>query len=237
MNVVICDDDGAMLCVTKKLVEVFFKDEECNVTTFSYTKDFIEFFANGGCADIIVMDIELDVGNDGVQVIKSLHDKINNTRVIYLTGFVEYASSVYETEHEYFVLKSQMEQYFEKALIKAHKSLIQNPDKLYIESRFAKVFIDCEDILYIERNKRTTTVVCMDASYQTSEKLDSVLKRLSEDLFIRCHNSYAVNARKVKVYTNNIFMLVNGSSVKVTRSYKKYAEDKFLAFIRNSFSN
>ena len=237
MNIVICDDDNGLLLSTKAWVEKFFSKEKLSISTFSNTAEFIDFFKNDGFADIIIMDIELDNGNNGIDIIKSLKDKITGSRVIYLTGFIEYASPVYETEHEYFVLKSQIEQHFEKALGKAHCSLLEKPDKLYIESRFAKAFIDCNNILYIERNRRTTSVVCKDETHYTSEPLDSILGRLNEDIFIRCHNSYIVNAKMVKVYANNVFTLISGSTIKVTRSHKKQAENKFIAFIKSSFSH
>ena len=241
MKIVICDNDINMLNQAKELTENFINKHmntfENEVICFSKATDFVDYFSSDGIADIVIMDIELDNNTNGIDVVKSLSNELIDCKIVYLTGYIEYASPVYETEHEYFVLKTQIEPYFEKALYKACQSLTKNPPRLYIDSGFAKICINCSDILYMERNKRTTTVVCKDASYKTSEKIDDILKRLNEDLFIRCHNSYVVNAPKVKVYTNKTFTLVNGYAIKVTRSYKNSADEKFLSYIKNSFSN
>ncbi len=234
MKIVICDDDKMMVEDVKNRIIKFFENEAIEVKSFFSGEDFIECIQNEDGIDLVVMDIELNDGLNGIEFVKELNKKQRKCKVIYLTGYVEYVSSVYETEHEYFVLKTAIKEYFEQALKKAVAALRKNKKMIFIESRFCKALIDCDEIIYIERNKRTTRVVCSNACYETSEKLDSVHQKLDRDIFIRCHNSYIINLKMVKHYKDNEFVLCTGETVKVTRTHKKQTEEKFFGFVKNS---
>lgn len=232
MTIVLCDDDARILKEAKNLIASFFKDTHTDIICLDSAGDFSDYFSCGNSADVIVMDIELDNGANGIELIKEISKHDIRPRVIYLTGHIEYASPVYETEHEYFVLKTQLDEYLPKALEKAVKNMDKQPRKLYVESRFLKALIDYDDILYIERNMRKTRVVCQNAEYETSEKLDAIIDRLDK-CFIRCHVSYIVNMRNIKKYSNNEFIMNNGDTVNISRTYKKQTDNNFLEFIRN----
>ena len=88
------------------------------IDTFSSATDFLNQISNEQCPyHIILMDIEL--GSESVSGIK-LAQRINllnpNTQIIFISQYLQYASSVYETDHIYFVYKQQMEEYLPKAL-------------------------------------------------------------------------------------------------------------------------
>lgn len=79
------------------------------IDTFSSATDFLNQISNEQCPyHIILMDIEL--GSESVSGIK-LAQRINllnpNTQIIFISQYLQYASSVYETDHIYFVYKQQ----------------------------------------------------------------------------------------------------------------------------------
>ena len=110
---------------------------------------------------IILMDIEL--GSESVSGIK-LAQRINllnpNTQIIFISQYLQYASSVYETNHIYFVYKQQMEKYLPKALSAACRKLSDLQQKYFCfnyQSRDYRLLRS--DVLFMERKLRNTEIL------------------------------------------------------------------------------
>lgn len=95
---------------------------QSRVFSFSSAKDLEAAVERGLHADIAVLDILLGQ-DDGITVAKRIFPSATQTQVIFITGYVEYCSSVYETEHIYFLLKPIQEATFRRAMEKAVQAL------------------------------------------------------------------------------------------------------------------
>lgn len=114
-NIVLCDDNPQ---VTKGLQNwVLAQFPQSRVFSFSSAKDLEAAVERGLHADIAVLDILLGQ-DDGITVAKRIFPSATQTQVIFITGYVEYCSSVYETEHIYFLLKPIQEATFRRAMEK-----------------------------------------------------------------------------------------------------------------------
>lgn len=72
----------------------------------------------------------------------------------------------------------------------------------------------------MERKLRTTFIVTPTYTYSTSEKLEDLLKRLGET-FAMSHRSYIINLKMVQEITKDSALLVDGTSIPISRSYYK----------------
>lgn len=70
----------------------------------------------------------------------------------------------------------------------------------------------------MERKLRTTFIVTPTHTYSTSEKLEDLLKRLGET-FAMSHRSYIINLKMVQEITKDSALLVDGTSIPISRSY------------------
>ncbi|MEF2843069.1 MAG: LytTR family DNA-binding domain-containing protein [Catenibacterium sp.] len=82
-----------------------------------------------------------------------------------------------------------------------------------------------KDIFYMERKLRTTFIVTPTHTYSTSEKLEDLLKRLGET-FAMSHRSYIINLKMVQEITKDSALLVDGTSIPISRSYYKALKDQ-----------
>ena len=100
-------------CLTQSSLQIPFEFD-----IFSYAKGFLERIANKKCPyQIVLMDIELGSGYmSGINLAKKINSANPNTQIIFINQHLKYASSVYETNHVYFVYKQQMTEYLPKAL-------------------------------------------------------------------------------------------------------------------------
>lgn len=74
--------------------------------------------------DIFITDIDLGEGNpSGIELVRRYFPAGSPTKVIYISGHVEFCTSVYQTEHTYFLLKPINQSDFDAALDKALSNL------------------------------------------------------------------------------------------------------------------
>ena len=76
--------------------------------------------------DVLVMDIELGSEDaNGIDLVKRYFPAGCGTQVIYVTGFVEYCTSVYRTEHLYFLVKPFAQDDLDDALSRAFERKVR----------------------------------------------------------------------------------------------------------------
>lgn len=85
----------------------------------------LEYFVSEGHAvDILITDINLGTdAADGISMVRDLFPAGSKTQVIYATGYIEYCTPVYETQHVYFLVKPVRQSAFDDALKKALENL------------------------------------------------------------------------------------------------------------------
>ena len=78
----------------------------------------LEYFVSEGHAvDILITDINLGTdAADGISMVRDLFPAGSKTQAIYATGYIEYCTPVYETQHVYFLVKPVRQSAFDDAL-------------------------------------------------------------------------------------------------------------------------
>lgn len=175
--------------------------------------------------DIVIMDIDLPDGN-GIKFSKQINVFSPHTIIIYMTSYEDYVSDVYNTEHIYFILKKNYQKYLPHALSLANEALNkQRRVSLRIFWNKEEYNILQKDIFYMERQLRKTIIVTPTQTYLTSEKLTDLIERL-EDSFAMCHRSYIINLKMVQEISKDSALLVDGTSIPISRSYYSELKDK-----------
>lgn len=176
--------------------------------------------------DLILMDIDLD-GASGISLAQKINALHPCTQIIYISQYLEFASTVYETEHVYFIDKSHLEDYLGKAIDKALKRLAEYKQQfLHFRRRQVQYSILQKDILYMERIIRNTEIHTIQGTYDTAERLPVLMEQLSTD-FALCHRSFLVNFRMVKSLSREELTMFNGDVLPVGRSYYETAKKAF----------
>lgn len=97
-----------------------------------------------------------------------------------------------------------------------------------------EIIIDEKDIIYIEREKRTTKIHLPDNVLETSLKLTEMEKYLDNTNIIRCHNSFAVNLENVSIFSRTEFTMRNQVRVPISRSRYKEVREAFQRWAGNT---
>lgn len=233
----VCDDNIAHLEYTCRFVQNTAAGSHAVIEQYHTAKALLLAMTNNEYrADIAILDIGLD-DLDGIALAKRIHAMDPSCQIIFLSGHLPYATQVYEVEHTYFVLKSEMKLYLESAIEKALRSREQAlHNMLVVKVGTDTVVLACTAVLYLERVVRKTNVITKDgASYLTTQTPAVLLQSVTVP-FIRCHQSFYVNPANVLAMGQDSFTLANGQEIPISRSFRKEARASFFkSFQENKF--
>lgn len=237
LKIAICDDNTVQLqIIQEELKKNIGEDLSYSVDTFDGETAFDNMLQSGSCPyNIVFMDIVLgDKSTSGIELIHKVNFLNPACQVIYISQYLEFAADVYDTQHVYFLNKDRISELLGKALTAALKNISQtsNDNYLYFNIRKKQYKIPQNDILYMERNLRETTIVTRTEEFKISEKIDLLLQRLPS-YFVSCHRSYAVNLRLVSSIHQYAVAFPNGKSIPVGRTH--YADVKKSFALMNSY--
>lgn len=200
--------------------------------------------------NLLFLDIELGDG-DGFQLL----DQIGNARfkVIFITGFDEFAIKAFRYAVVDYLLKPIGEEDCREALKKAehqlmHSHLFENLqalleirktekfDKICIASEQGMTVLKLEKIIRLEADGNYTTIFTLEGEKILSSKaIGEYEKLLSGENFYRVHNSHLVNIARIKNVRKeqgDFLILENGDKVEISRRRK----DEFMAYFLQNFS-
>ena len=69
----------------------------------------------------------------------------------------------------------------------------QYSDKLMIKGKEQVLFVDTDDIVFIERAENATRIITREEEYKVQVSLGGIEEKLNPNEFMRCHKSYIIN--------------------------------------------
>lgn len=232
-TVYICDDDHTFASELANLTKRHLP-QGCTVRIFT-TIDSFSTAVSQQPPDIILLDIELGTGN-GISLAKKLFPTKGRTQIIYITGYVEYCTAVYETEHIYFLLKPLKTQEVQLALSKAIRNLENSPPVLLLQNGTSFHKIPVAEIYYIESHNRKLHVHTQTQVFESIGKLSALPSDVTAKL-ISCHKSFLVNPKFIQGIRspansfNKFFYLISGESIPISQSKWRESQHHFLSLL------
>ena len=127
-------------------------------------------------------------GVDGIELAGEINRIAPECKIVFVSSYIFYAPDVYNTEHIYFVLKSQMDERLPMALEKAVASISKPRDFMLIKAGASAMRIPTDTVMYLERALHKTKVVTASESYMTTQSPAELLKNVEyKNAFIHCH--------------------------------------------------
>lgn len=186
-----------------------------------------EIDVHGYTPDIAIVDIQMcEMG--GIELAKRINTVLPQCAIIFATSYLSFATDVYETEHAYFILKSEFDRRIEAALQKALSQRL--PPVLHYPVSHGFRNTPCSQVLCMERILRRTKLTLLDGTEDWTPLTPAeLLNTDGTQQFIRCHQSYWVNFRRIETMENDCFLLPNGLRVPISRTYRSAAREQFFS--------
>lgn len=232
INVLICDDDPIIL---DKLLAIAQRTlhSRWNAAYLCVTgPDFLAKLTDE--IHLAVLDIAL--GNEnGILLARRLLDQYPDCCIVFVSGYPQYVSDVYDVPHLGMVLKDQLELQLPKFLLRAAESVQACREQtLSVPANRSVLRLNLSGILYLERKEHITFVYLVSGQeIRTRKKLGELLSQPCCASLCRCHVSYAVNLRHVTNLQGRNFVLTSGGLIPISRIYMQNAKAAYYGFIQN----
>lgn len=185
--------------------------------------------------DLIFLDINLP-GLSGLQLLTALEKP---PLVIFTTAYPEYAVRSYELEAVDYLLKPITFGRFEKAVVKAAKAFqaANEPGSLATEATFISLKsgahthrIKAGDILFLKKEGNYFTVFTQTQKIVIRQNMESTLRLLPANDFVRVHRSYIVSLRHVRKIGKHTVQ-VGEHTIPVSMTYRQSIAGENLHFL------
>lgn len=201
--------------------------------------------------DAVFLDIDMPILS-GLNLAREIADINTSIAVIFITAYNNYAVEAFEIKAIDYVMKPIRKDRLDTAIEKLadmldkgffSKEPISDKIDALDDSRFDLnkiiVFdgeeynvINPDDILYIEVQKKDTTITTQQKVYTARKSLDLWESKLKTKGFFRCHRSYMVNLKHITkvtpMFNNNYVIRLRQSSATIPVSKSHATELKRL---------
>ncbi len=232
------------------MFEIFVCDDDVNITEFlkffimKHFGDSYKVFTMNRCQeliglveidervpDILIMDINLKDG-DGIETVKHLQGIHPKLKVIYLTGIINYATSIFETNPAYFLVKPINENNLIDAITKVSRDIeFEKTDSIVIKTNGSEIILYRKEIMYVESQGRKLIIYLVSGKKnEIYEKMDVLQEQLGS-CFVRSHKSFLINMKYITERTNKEFYLSDGKVLPISKPNLKDAKLKFISYL------
>jgi len=210
---------------------------------YAYDPTFqVSIFANGqslldDCCDskilfdIVFLDIYMP-GLNGIETARQLRAILKDAKIIFISSSDGHYSEAYDVFAFNYLLKpldlKKLHHILQQALIDIGRERQQQVSFSYKGTTY-RIF--CRDILYIESRDKT---ICFHMADKKTllcyGQLDEMLKKLPNETFIRCHQSFVVNVLHVSQMADQHFR-IDPTVISISKKYREAAREKYFAYL------
>lgn len=171
--------------------------------------------------DIVFLDIEMD-GINGLEIASRLPE---NTCFIFTTAYLRYALEGFDLDAVDYLHKpfsySRFQTAISKALRRIGRQHLQAASQcITVKQGYNNISIPKDDILYIEATEGYSKIFRVSGECILSRiLLKNIFALLPQEDFLRIHRSFIVSRSKIKSFSKQEIVLIDGTTLPVGRQY------------------
>ena len=233
VKVAICDDEVEGCANLEEMLVKAFEatGRECETEIFYTGEAFCEKFEPKKY-EIVFLDIEFS-GMDGIEIGRFIRNKREDeyTQIVYISGKTQYAMELFQFHPLDFLEKPINLENIER-LLGTYQKIEKQDDKIFQYCVKKSVYkIKLSEICYFESDKRKIRIHTPTENIEFYGKMDSVVKQVKNDRFIRIHQSYLVNYAYVKKIVRDSVEMLDGIILTISQNKYKEAMDQVMKIV------
>jgi two-component system, LytTR family, response regulator len=186
--------------------------------------------------DLLFLDVQMPEC-DGFDVLELLGSDAPST-IVFVTAHDEYALNAFDAGALDYLLKPFDDARFQRALKRAKDQLAlyaahrrTRPDRLVIKSPGQVLFLNVNDIDWIEAADYYACIHAGDQTHIMRRTLQELERDLGEEQFIRIHRSVIVNLERVRGLElqsdgESAVILTSGARLRLSRRFRKRLQER-----------
>jgi two-component system response regulator LytT len=238
MRIALCDDENSFLIqydeFMDKLSSIVPKLEYDEIL---FGKSLLERYEIGNKPyDIIFLDIEMTDIN-GIEIAKRIRLFDENVIIVFVTNHTEYVYDSFEVGPFRFLVKPIEFNKFKEVFMVSYEKILKNKRIIFITSERKSIHLSCNEIYYIESQKRLLLVHTANEIYRNYGKLESWIEKLYQNDFIMMHKSYLVNLNHVSEFKSSSVKLINGDIIPISENKHKYVKEEHIKYMLRAYTH
>ncbi|MBR5512563.1 MAG: response regulator transcription factor [Ruminococcus sp.] len=230
MKIAVCDDNQIDRDVIKDLLRKYMSEKHIPevITEYENGMNLIYDIADGGCYDIVFLDIYMEEIH-GMDIARKLRSTGYTGKIVFLTSTAEFAVDSYEVEavgyllkpHDYSKLCSVLDRIIGKT----------SSEQFYFSFRNTIHSVPFNEIMYVESNNNICIIHRSDRKeFTVHKKLSEIEQQLNDSRFLRCHQSFLVNMNYI-AEADKQFVLTTGDIVLIRQRSQKQIKKTYHEFV------
>lgn len=233
MKIAVCDNEAIVLEQMKGMIAKIEFVNHCEV--YSDLPRILQELDRGEYYDVIIMDIDWQAKQTGIDAVKEIKQKHPDIKIIYLTGYTErFVQQIFLSPANLsgFLAKPVDEEILKKNLVKIlGERQHAKSRRLPIKYRGSVSSVYYGDILYLESNSHTITVHTRRDKYKWYERLENTKNILSKN-FCHCHKSYIVNMDEISKIEKKKILLNTGAEIPVSKMRYRETKERYFRYMQ-----
>lgn len=232
LKIAICDDQEMERFVIDNFLKEYFATKSYEYTVVQYSRGenlVADYEDNEGGYNLLFLDILMD-GMSGIEVARRIREYDVNVKIVFTTASADYILAGYDVFAFNYLIKpleiNKLKNVCDRFL-KIERDI--EKQSLSIRANRREVNILFNDIVYIESSNTTIYVHTKDEVYRTYGKLGDFETQLTNENFLRCHQSYIINLNFVKECKDE-FVMEGGQIVPMRQKERKQIRSKFVEY-------
>lgn len=232
INIALIDDDVEFHPVFCRYVEKFFREmgKLYELRLYDDPAAAVYDLRNGKHWELYFLDIEMPE-MDGFEVAGKIREEAPEAYLIFLTSHDELAIEGYHFKAFAYIPKSLLEKEINSVLQRFWAKYQSEYSKVYpivTNTRFEQ--LECDDIIYLYREKNNTVFVLKDREVRIRKALKAVFDELASEGFMFTERGYVVNIEHIVRLVKKGIIVSNGEEVPIGRTYEMKVKKAILHF-------
>lgn len=233
MKIAMCDDDSAMGIQMRELISIFniAYNQEIEFVYYSTAEELMQAPFD---YQILLLDIMLEKGRDGIMVGRRLRKMGNQALFILCTSRIDRFQEGYEATVFRYLVKPLTRENFFTALKDAldHMATAARTFPIRYNKRADMVFLS--QVIYIESYMRKRYVYTTNGKFQTTDTWENIRSELEGEYFYAPQRSYFINLAHVRSSTRKHVNMSNGAVINFSKGYYEGFNQLFNEFLENT---
>lgn len=234
-KIAICDDEILFTEELKELLSGYLMEKGLvfEIDTYNSGETLIELGIEIVQYTIVFLDINMD-RVDGIKTAEMIRKVSREVFIVFVTAYIDYSLEGYRLDVVRYLLKSNVN--FQSKVNECMDAIIDKMNYSVTKKKFdfkeGRKEISLERLLYVESNLHILEFHVMEDTetvYTMYETLNVIDDMLSENGFIRTHQSYLVNSKHIKNVVRCKVILTNHVELSIPKARYTKVKKKFIA--------
>ena len=234
-KIAICDDENLFTEELKELISGYMMEKGLvfKIDTYSSGEALVKLGVEVVQYTVVFLDINMEKV-DGIKTAEMIRKVSREVFIVFVTAYVDYSLEGYRLDVVRYLLKGNAN--FQSKVNECMDAIIDKMDYSVTKREFdfqeGRKEISLERLVYIESKLHILEfhfVEDQKTVYTMYETLNVMDDMLSENGFIRTHQSYLVNAKHIKNVVRCKVILTNGTEFPIPKARYTEVKKKFIA--------